>query len=231
MPYLQQFGVSRISPLNMSSPLNKWWGGEEESQASSDDPASTVVNNNNAKATKEKGGRSWLDWTQDALTVAGMVPGFGAVPDLLNTAISGGRAVFADNPEDRKKYMGDMALNLAASVPGAGLAAGATKLGKSVKAIDTAYAGTKAVKNIKKLDKALGVIDPITKKTLTAQKAGKYGIKSTKLKDSTDKEVDLYYARKRDTDSKKPGVQFIRDNSEVVAGGPENKNKSYRTFI
>jgi hypothetical protein len=124
-----------------------------------------------------------------------------------------------------------MALNLAASVPGAGLAAGATKLGKSVKAIDTAYAGTKAVKNIKKLDKALGVIDPITKKTLTAQKAGKYGIKSTKLKDSTDKEVDLYYARKRDTDSKKPGVQFIRDNSEVVAGGPENKNKSYRTFI
>ena len=75
-----------------------------------------------------------LDVVQVGLDVGGLVPGFGAVPDLINAGISGLR--------------GDevgAGLSLAAAVPGAGLAAGLGKLGaKGAKALK----GTKGAKEL-----------------------------------------------------------------------------------
>ena len=70
MPYIQQFGISRRSPLFNTK-------------------ANNIIEKNNIKAQKEKSG-SWLDWAQDALVVAGTLPVIGNVADVANVAISGG---------------------------------------------------------------------------------------------------------------------------------------------
>jgi len=78
--------------------------------------------------------KSWYSWGmdrfQDVLSVAGMIPGLGAIPDALNTTISGGRAAYnqwAGDDEARDEALANMAFNAAAIIPGAGQAATAAK--------------------------------------------------------------------------------------------------------
>ena len=99
----------------------------------------------------------WLDYAQTGLTAVGMIPGLGNVADGANAAISGGRAGYAKMTGDTagaKKYAKDLAVNLAAMVPGAGLAVGATKLAsksaKTAKALKTANDLKKATQTVKK---------------------------------------------------------------------------------
>lgn len=99
----------------------------------------------------------WLDYAQTGLTAVGMIPGFGNAADGVNAAISGGRAGYAKMTGDKagaKKYAKDLAVNLAAMVPGAGLAVGATKLAsksaKTAKALKTANNLKKAKETVVK---------------------------------------------------------------------------------
>lgn len=89
--------------------------------------------------TEEKG-VSPLDVIQTALDVAGFVPMFGAIPDLVNAGIYALR--------------GDMlnaGLSVAAAVPGAGDVAGAVKLlGKGAKATKEMNKTAKAIKTAEK---------------------------------------------------------------------------------
>ena len=84
-----------------------------------------------------------LDGIQMALDVAGMVPLAGAVPDLLNAAVSACRGNWAD-----------AGLSLLAAVPGAGDAVGAAKIAKDgVKVASKIQKGTKATETATKLSK------------------------------------------------------------------------------
>lgn len=79
-----------------------------------------------------------MDRGQDMLTAAGMVPGLGNVADIANVAISSGRGAYAKYTGDdaaAKKHAAAAAINMAAAIPGAGLAVGAGKLAKSGLAI------------------------------------------------------------------------------------------------
>lgn len=74
----------------------------------------------------------YADNLQDTLTVGGLTPGIGVVPDLVNTGISGVRSAYnaaVGDTEQAKKSAGEMALHAAAAVPVAGVAAGASRLG------------------------------------------------------------------------------------------------------
>ena len=85
-----------------------------------------------------------LDGIQMALDVAGMVPVAGAVPDLLNAAISVCRGNWAD-----------AGLSLLAAVPGAGDSVGAVKIAKDgVKLAKVAQKGAKIEKSGSKIAKA-----------------------------------------------------------------------------
>jgi hypothetical protein len=87
-----------------------------------------------------KTGQKALNYTQDALSVAGTVPVFGAVADAANTAISGARVVGSaavGDKEATKKNAKDLAWNAAAIVPGAGQAATAAKFAnRGIKAVN-----------------------------------------------------------------------------------------------
>lgn len=82
-----------------------------------------------------------LDGLQMALDAAGMVPGFGAVPDLLNACISACRGDWAG-----------AGLSLFAAIPGIGDAAGAAKIMKN---------GAKIASKTKKAQKATSDIENI----------------------------------------------------------------------
>ena len=149
MPYVQQFGINKPSPL-------AWWGSDDKKEESNQ--ASDIIENNN----KKSGGwfSTAMDYAQEGLGWAGMLPGVGAAADLINAGISGGRAGYAGltgDTEGLKHHTGQAALNLAFAVPGAGdVAAGVNKLGKVGKAIkyaDSAYASTKPVKFLKNIGK------------------------------------------------------------------------------
>ena len=130
MPYIQQFGISRKSPLFAQN------------------EATNIVEKNNVKAQKEKSG-SWLDWAQDALVVAGTLPIIGNVADVANVAISGGRAAHAAlTGGDTGKYLGDMALNAAAAIPGVGQGVAGARI--AAKVTDKALKVGKVAKKIKK---------------------------------------------------------------------------------
>ncbi len=95
---------------------------------------------------------STLDRTQQQLDVAGMIPAFGIVPDAINVATSGVRGGVADYMGDKKgaqDHYGNMGLSALAAIPGAGLAAGAGKIGKNTykagKAVKYGGKGTKQV--------------------------------------------------------------------------------------
>ena len=179
MPYIQSWGVSRSqSPFNaLQSPLSymgtrapkkdevKDEVKDENNVVPEDNPATNIIRQNNIKTR-----RSFIDWAQDALTVAGMVPGIGNIADAANVAVSGGRAAYAHFTGDRdaaKTHLGNAALSAAAAVPIVGQAAGAAKLAKSA---NTIY----------KLDKG-----------------GQVALKSYKLAKSKDKEVELAENRRR----------------------------------
>ena len=66
-----------------------------------------------------------LDQLQAALDVAGLTPGVGVVPDLINAAISGGRG--------NKLEAG---MSLGAAIPGLGWLFGAGKTAKKVKILN-----------------------------------------------------------------------------------------------
>tara|TARA_R100001230_G_C5647027_1_gene152510 strand:- start:513 stop:1070 length:558 start_codon:yes stop_codon:yes gene_type:complete len=130
--------------------------------------ADQTININNAKAKAKSRRRGFLDWAQDGLTAAGMIPGVGAIPDLVNTVVSAGRAGYAGITGDKeaaKEHLVNLGLNLAAAVPVAGQAAGATKLARSANKIQ------KGVKNI---------IPDLAEVSVKAGKAQKYGVKGIK---------------------------------------------------
>lgn len=88
-----------------------------------------------------------LDGIQTALDLAGFAPGLGAVPDLLNAAISACRGNWAE-----------AGLSVLAAVPGIGDAAAATKLvGRGVKAAKKTGKVGDAVKTVNKTDKTANV--------------------------------------------------------------------------
>jgi len=168
MAYAQRFGLSRNSPL-----LNVEDGKLTTNTTVPKDiknPASNIINQNNVKKDSEsKGWGSWLlDRGQDVLSVAGMVPGLGAIPDALNTAVSGGRLAYNTAIGDKagmKEAGFNLALNAAAIIPGAGQAATAAKFAnrarKSIKGadkvldvykgVDSAIASSKVVKGLQNI--------------------------------------------------------------------------------
>ena len=167
MAYAQRFGLSR------NSPLLKVEDGKLTTNTTVpkdiENPASNIINQNNVKKDSEsKGWGSWLlDRGQDILSVAGMVPGLGAIPDALNTAVSGTRLIYnkAIGDEAGVKEAGfNMALNAAAIIPGAGQAATAAKfanrLGK----------GTKIAKAVVKKSQGTGITSKLLKGSIGLDK-------------------------------------------------------------
>ena len=87
--------------------------------------AKSPINNNGDD------GRSWLDWAQDGLTAGGMIPAVGAIPDIINTVISTGRAGYAGLTGDSagaKRHSANAALNAAAIIPVVGQGVSGAKL-------------------------------------------------------------------------------------------------------
>jgi len=125
--------------------------------------------------------KSWwnrvLDTAQHGLSAAGMVPGFGAIPDALNSLVSGGRIIHAKRHGlDASEYAQDLAFNMAAIVPGAGQAATLAKY---------AHKGSKIAKGLVKADKALASAS-VVKGLQNIGKAAKYTVKGKKIKGGTE---------------------------------------------
>ena len=75
--------------------------------------------------------RSLVDKVQLGLSVAGQTPVFGAIPDLVNTGISGGRAIRArlkGDKEGAKKHLKKAVVSGVSSIPGPGDAGGAKSI-------------------------------------------------------------------------------------------------------
>ena len=80
---------------------------------------------------------SAMDGIHLGLDVAGMIPGIGAVADLTNAGLYAA-----------KGQKGMAALSLAAAIPGAGLAAGATKIAKGVSKLGKTAAASKTAAKV-----------------------------------------------------------------------------------
>ena len=167
MAYAQRFGLSR------NSPLLKVEDGKLTTNTTVPkdikNPASNIINQNNVKKDSEsKGWGSWLlDRGQDILSVAGMVPGLGAIPDALNTAVSGTRLIYnkAIGDEAGVKEAGfNMALNAAAIIPGAGQAATAAKFANRF------GKGTKIAKAVVKKSQGTGITSKLLKGSIGLDK-------------------------------------------------------------
>ena len=72
-------------------------------------------------------GRGLMDYIHGGLDVAGMVPGFGIIPDIANAALYGGEALMAGDDPSRSEALALMGLSGAAAIPIAGQAATAGK--------------------------------------------------------------------------------------------------------
>lgn len=84
--------------------------------------------------------QTWLDNTQKGLSAAGWIPGWGAIADLGNAVISGGRSLYSlakGDTEGAKKHGKNVLWNIGYAVPG---------LEYGVKG---AKAGTKIYKNLR----------------------------------------------------------------------------------
>tara|TARA_R110001592_G_scaffold261161_1_gene525967 strand:+ start:115 stop:501 length:387 start_codon:yes stop_codon:yes gene_type:complete len=83
-----------------------------------------------------------MDHGQTALTVAGLTPGVGIIPDALNTLVSGGRAAYEGirgNKKEAKKHLTNVAVNAGTMIPGIGQGVASGKLAmKGLKAADKA---------------------------------------------------------------------------------------------
>ncbi|MCP4702909.1 MAG: hypothetical protein GY862_39515 [Gammaproteobacteria bacterium] len=106
-------------------------------------------------------GKGWLNTvlniTQTTLDVAGMIPGVGIIPDLINAGVSTARG----------DYVG-AGLSLAAAVPAAGLLAGGAKLAN--RAVDAVKLADKAKDAVKLADKTKDAVK-LADKTKDAIKA------------------------------------------------------------
>ena len=228
MPYKQRFGKHNASPLSygMSSSRYKPKGGYGVGSSKPKetpitpkvntgiDAETDVISQNNNIANLELASvpkkRGFLDWAQDGLTAAGMIPGFGAIPDLINTVVSGGRAAHAAATGDKKalkEHLGYAALNLAAAVPVAGQAAGATKLAMSANKIQ------KAVKK---------VVPDLAEVSIKAGKTQKYGVKGIKGVKSGNDEIEIAQQEKH----KQKVGDMLRDSDYAGDGGDVEKNKN-----
>ena len=157
MAYVQRFGLSRTSPLAA-------FGEPSKAKTEEKTPANDVIKKENKKSSDSY---SFLDGVTDALTVAGMVPGFGIIPDAANTILNLGRAgVSALTGGDTGKYLGNASLAGLAMIPGVGQGVSGTKLAAKVipKAVDTVQALDKGSKVMK--------LGKVAKKIKTAKGAG-----------------------------------------------------------
>ena len=155
MAYVQRFGLSRRSPLNAF--------GEPSKKKEEENPATDIIEKENKKS--EEQGYNWTDGVTDALTVAGMIPGLGIVPDAINTVFNlGGAGVAALTGGNASKYLGNAALAGGAMIPGIGQGVSGVKLAaklapKTVKTVKGLDAGSKVLKAgqvAKKVKKAKG---------------------------------------------------------------------------
>jgi hypothetical protein len=147
---------------------------------------------------------SVLDGVQLALDVAGFVPGFGAIPDLANAAISALRGDWAG-----------AGMSVLAAVPGIGDAAAAAKFArKGLKVANTVNKGGKVTKNINTLSKE-------EKRSIAKKYISKDVSKETLLKEKgvTSKNVDEVY-RQVKIERKREAISFYKENMYTVK---ENK--------
>lgn len=147
---------------------------------------------------------SVLDGIQIALDIAGLVPGFGAIPDLTNAAISALRG----------DWVG-AGVSMLAAVPGIGDAAAAAKFArKGLKVAATANKGGKATKAINTLSKE-------EKRTIAKKYISKDVTKEALLKEKgvTSKNVDEVY-RQVKIERKREAINFYKENMYTVK---ENK--------
>jgi len=102
-----------------------------------------------------------MDKIQDTLTVGGLTPGIGIIPDAVNTGISAIRSGYNYLTGDKaraKSQMGDLALNAGSMIPGLGQAAGIAKLGtRGAKVMK----GIKVAKKVKKGKAAFSLAESI----------------------------------------------------------------------
>ena len=163
------------------------------------------------------GWKDGLDAAQLALTAGGMVPGWGIVPDALNTVVSGGRAAYAKvkgNKEETNKHMLNMGLNAAMMIPAAGQAVASSKL---------------ALNAAGKTKKVLDATKKVTDITTKVVKGNKYGTNSTKVGNLTKKLIvgkgnkNAYnlVSGKGVVKAKKLGGKAV----EVVSGGDKKNRK------
>ena len=155
MAYVQRFGLSRKSPLAA-------FGEPSKAKTEEETPATDVINKENKKSSDSY---TFLDGVTDALTVGGMAPAVGIVPDAINTVLNLGRAgVAAVTGGDTSKYLTNAALAGGAMIPGIGQGISGTKLVakalprtvKAVKGLDTSSKVLKAGKIAKNIKKAKG---------------------------------------------------------------------------
>lgn len=90
---------------------------------------------------QSKAGTKVLDDIQDKLETAGMIPGVGVVPDVINTGISAARGLSAKLSDDKKGQLEaakNMAIHMASAMPiGGFFAAGSNKLKKMTSKVST----------------------------------------------------------------------------------------------
>jgi len=169
MAYVQRFGLSRKSPLAVSGT-----------------PAHDVIKKNVEKEPSESKG--WWDWVSDGLTVAGMVPGLGIIPDGINAAgnlVAAGHAALTGG--DTAKYLTNATLAGGAMIPGVGQAVSGTKLAAKVL--------PKTVKTIQGLEKGSKVLKAgeLAGKTKKMKLGAKYLLGSADHEDHKDKIIPAGY--------------------------------------
>ena len=198
-----------------SSPAKGWWDDAKSLASDTYDSAKQSYDDMNIKGTVNKG----LDYAQTGLTAAGMVPGIGNAVDLLNTGVSGARAAHAKLTGDdaaAKGYMGDMALNAASAIPGAGLAVGATKLAK------TAAKGAKTLKAANKTKDAVAIVKK-------GQKAKKAVDKAAKVTDATTGATQLATAEKQEKPKEDNKNLAVKTEPKKVKIKPKKKKNEKPT--
>ena len=198
-----------------SSPAKGWWDDAKSYASDAYDSAKETYSEMDIKGTVNKG----LDAAQTGLTVAGMVPGIGNAVDLVNTGISGARAAHAKvtgDSEAAKEHMGNMALNAASAVPGAGLAVGGAKLAKGA---------AKTAKSLKTADKAEDAAKVVAK----AQKTKKVVKKTSQAADAAGGGTQLATAEKSEKPKKEtPKKETPKKEKKQVAvktKKPKDKDK------
>lgn len=154
----------------------------------------------NQSSTKGLTSDDILDGIQMALDVAGFIPGLGAVPDLLNAAISACRG----------DWVG-AGMSILSAVPGIGDAAAAAKIAKK---------GANAAKTIGKSEKAIKTAKTISKeekKAIAKKYISKDVTKEELLKEKgvTPENVDEVF-RQVKIERKREAINFYKEHIEAT---------------